>query len=212
MKNMRFLLISTLLLILCACSSKITEESNPYKVVDLKCVDGKYEIVCEPIGKEEFAEKFQPGWRCYAIHDVYPDGSIGGNHKDGDWGGTGPGPNRFSVLSDNIMKEYIFWEDADDHYEYKHIPYSYEEDSNKLVFDESFYSVGYHIGPLGESRYETYYLRSGTVISLNESEMDLVAPVCKAWAYENAVYTLFRFKRLSKEKVAQLDSLYTEPR
>ena len=200
--------LAILTLSLCACNETETEEYNPDKVVDLKLVDGKYEIVCEPIGKDEFAEKFQPGWRCYAVHDVYPNGSIGGNIKDGDWDGTGPGPQEFSVFSDNILKQYIYWWDPDDHYEYEYIPYSYNENKNELIFEGNFYSVSYRV----ESERETYMLKSGIVTSLNESKMDLVAPVCKAWAAEDAVYTLFRFKKLTKEKVAQLDSLYTEPR
>lgn len=208
MRNVVFVIMLTAVFLGCS------KESDADRVVNLKYVDGKYEIICDPISKEEFAEKFQPGWRCYAIHDVYPDGSIGGNHKDDDWTGTGPGPQEFSVLSDNILKKYNFWEDEYDHYEYEYIPYHYKENGNEIIFEAKLglYHVGYYIGPIGEHRYETYDLKSGIVTSLNESKMDLVAPLCRAWASEDAIYTLFRFKRLTKEKVAKLDSLYIEPR
>lgn len=213
----KILIMATMLLSLGACNKEEPdttqngEEPRP-KVVDLKLVDGKYEIECEPISMEEFAEKFQPGWDCYAIHDVYPDGSIGGDYTDVELNGGSLEPNWFSVLSDNMIKEYIFWNDEFDHYQYELIPYSYEENSNEIIFEGRYYSLSYHVNDFGKYEHKTYELNSGIVTSLNESKMDLVAPLCRAWASEDAIYTLFRFKRLTKEKVAKLDSLYIEPR
>ena len=199
--------VMTLVSMICAC----TKESNADRVVKLKYVDGKYEIICNPISKEDFDAGFQPGWYWEDSYDVLTDGSLGPGYKKYYEGCGGPG--RFSVYTENRMKTYFYWEDFDawwagmaaDHFMYSYIPYTYDESNNTLYFHGNFYSY-----MTGDQVY--YELDKGIVITLNESHMDLVAKLEKYHSLsEDAVYTLFRFKRLTKKTIEKLDSTYREP-
>lgn len=187
---------------ICAC----TKESNVNLVVNLTKVEG-YEINYEPISREVFEEMFKPGWYCSSVHDVYPDGSLGENYLTMYSSNGGHfGPNKFSVCGNNLIKVYSFFEDfSGEYYNYRYATCAYSEESNYLSF-QNYYSVYY-------SNPKVYVsLTGGHVTSLTETQMDLVAPLWKygEFAAEGAVFTLFRFKRLTEEKVAQLDSLHTE--
>ena len=198
-------ILTILVILICGC----TKETNSERVVKLTKVEG-YEINYEPISKALFEEMFQPGWYCSSIHDVYPNGHLGENYLTmrGSNNGGSVGPNRFSICGKNQLKIYSFYEDyAGDHYQYRLATYSYSEEGNHLSF-EGFYSVYYSNPGVYAS------LTEGCVTSLTETQMDLVTPLWKygGYAAENAVYTLFRFERLTEEEVSRLNSLYTESR
>ena len=164
MRNLVF--VMTLVSMICAC----TKESNVDRVVKLKYVDGKYEIICNPISKEDFDAGFQPGWYCSEMYDVLKDGSLGPGYKEyhGSKDGGSFGPARFSVYTENRLKTYYFFEDEDaDYFRYSYIPYTYDEGSNTLSFYGAFYA--YLVG------HKYYELDKGIVTTLNKSHMDLVA-------------------------------------
>ena len=201
MKN--FSMIVTLL-VFCAC----TKETRSDIVVNITKVDGKYEVVCDPISEEEFMQNFQPGWYCSSIHDVLSDGSLGEDYTklSGSVNGSPSWPNIFSVCQDDRIKVYSFFEDfSGDYYNYRYVSYSYNPDGNRLTFNGSYFSITQGI----EGR--NYNLTDALVILLTESDMDLLAPLWRHdYTSEKAVYTLFRFSKLTREKVDQLNSLYTE--
>ena len=200
---MKKLVFSIMLLaVLFGCS----KEPDVDRVVKLTKVKG-YEINYETISREVFEDMFYPGWYCSSVHDVYPDGSIGENYLTMySYDGGGFGPHKFSVCGKNLIKVYWFYEDfSGDYYFYRYATCAYSEEDNYLSF-QNYYSVYY-------SNPKVYIsLTGGHVTSLTETQMDLVTPLGKygGFAAEDAVFTLFRFKRLTEEKVAQLDSLHTE--
>jgi hypothetical protein len=202
---MRNLLFSIILMVIFYGCSK---EPDVDRVVNLKYVDGKYEIICDPISKEEFDAGFQPGWYCSEMYDVNKDGSLGPGYKES-YGlsiGGSLGPARFSVYTENRMKTYFWWEDIEaDYFMYSYIPYTYDGSTNTLCFHGAFYAYS-----VGDKYY--YELDKGIVTTLNESHMDLVAELDEHHSIsEDAVYTLYRFKRLSKTTVEKLDSTYRVP-
>ena len=192
----RILLLALFAVVLFTACDK--ERWGHSKVVNLKKVTG-YELVYEPIGEEAFRDMFQPGWYCSSVHDVYPDGSLGDEYPyDAE-------PNRFSIKDKHSIKIYDLFQDFESHYSYRYVTYGYDEDENYLSlrgYHTVYYSnPGVHVA-----------LDGGTVVSMTESSMDLVTPVWKydGYASDKAVFTMYRFKKLTEEKVAQLDSLYTE--
>lgn len=174
------------------------KEMNPDKVIDLNKVE-KYEVVCNKISKETFEETFQFGWYCASIHDVYADGTIGEvdliNEID---------PSPFSVRDKYTIKIYdTFVDHSGTNRTYRTACYSYVENDNRLSF------VGYHT--VYYSNPGVYVsLTGGSVVLLTETEMHMVAP---AWEYgqsdPEAVYSLFKFKKLSDAEIEQLDLLHT---
>lgn len=195
MKEKSFLSIALLLIIL-ACTK---DEINPDKVIDLNKVE-KYEVVCDKISRTAFEEGFQSGWYCASIHDVYADGTIGEvdliNEID---------PSPFSVRDKYTIKIYdTFVDHSGTNRTYRTACYSYVENDNRLSF------VGYHT--VYYSNPGVYVsLTGGSVVLLTETEMHMVAP---AWRYGSsdpeAVYTLFKFNKLSTAEIEKLDLLHTE--
>ena len=194
MKHMSIFIFMALMIFI-SCDK---EGSSAEASVKLEPVKG-FEVIYDPISEEEFNEKFQPGWQFSSIHDVYPDGSLG----------KAPKPLRlpdFSIDSKYRLKVYGFFSDDDgDIYNYRYARYGYDENKNWLSFNnyyEAYYSTpGVYV-----------FFAGGIITSLTDTSMDLVAPAWKygGFASENAVYTLLKFKKLSEERVAQLDSLHTE--
>ena len=201
----KLMYMTVMLLMAGACGVETVE--NPDKVVNIKRVHGTYKALYEPISREEFLEKFRPGWYCSSLHDVFPDGSIGENYiliYDMPIGGTVM-PDPFSVYLDDTLKIYSYFEDfSGDYYECRLRSYSYDDEGNKLSF-EGYYSI---CEPMPE----------GIVISLTDTTLDFLTPVQKqvplygqtGTDQSSAVFTLCRFKKLSETRIAQLDSLHTE--
>jgi len=192
MKHMSIFIFMALMTFI-SCEKEASVKLKPIKT---------FEVIYDPISEEEFNEKFQPGWYCSSIHDVYPDGSLGEAYD------KSLSLCDFSIYSKYCLKVYVYFSDYDgDSYRYDYAYYGYDENRNWLSINHyytSYYSTpGVYVSFAG-----------GIVTSLTDTSMDLVAP---AWEYggyasENAVYTLFKFKKLSEERVAQLDSLHTEPK
>jgi hypothetical protein len=195
MKEKSFLSIALLLIIL-ACSK---DEINPDKVIDLNKVE-KYEVVCDKISRAAFEEGFQSGWYCVSICDVFADGTLGGVDLYDEID-----PSSFSVRDNNTIKIYDSFVDySGTQRTYRTACYSYDENGNILSL------VGYHT--VYYSNPGVYVsLTGGCVVSLTETEMHLLAP---AWRYGSsdpeAVYTLFKFNKLSTAEIEKLDLMHTE--
>ena len=194
MKTRTFWVFTLLCLVSC---EKVThnneEDVNPNRVVELKLNNGKYEVICNPIKEEVFNNTFNLGWECTSVNDVFPDGSIGENYKTMMvMVGSSIGFNRFSILPDSKMKVYFSFDDfRGTTYSYYYATFKYNEEGNTLSL------IGYSPEIVG------------CVISLTETEFDMVIPLWgEPYSKEDAIYTICRFKKLSEENIKELDQKY----
>ena len=177
-------------MVLVACTEQVVPELSADMEFDFILVDGEYELRYHPISNEVFQDKFQIGWKCVGIHDVYSDCTIGdGNLVLELVGGSLVSP--FSVLPNESVKLYnLRWLDL---YSYKISNYSYNEENNELYIKEL------------ENQFT-----GGTVISITDDEMRIIAPKYSSnYSDPESVLNLFRFEKLSEETVAQMDAIYT---
>lgn len=171
----------------------INDESK--NMLNLEFIDGVYHAKCNLIGYEEFSNGFQPGWYCSEAFDVFVDGSIGDENVFLEIDGGSSYLNSFAVLPENLIKVYIYSVIFEDEmFSYCMGDYKYDEGSNKLTINGL--SAGF---------------KGGTVISLGEEEMLVLGPIFpNVIPKENAVLNLYKFKKMSKEDIAEKDSLHVE--
>lgn len=198
----RLLSIWVLITALMACNKMPNDEQASSKVVELRLVDDKYEVICSKISNEEFAEDFRIGWCCSEVRDVYSDGSLGERNLLLDVSGSF-GPNTFAILPDHQLKVY-WWRDLQgvDVYGYEYGSYSYDEDTNKL----SLIGVDstHH---LTQDGWIDCSFTGGRVLSLTDTEMVVIAPIWLPHESDaGAVFSFFKFVRLSNETIEFYDS------
>lgn len=187
--KIRIFLVAVSMMLFMGCSEKSIPELPADKDFDFISVDGKYVLRYHPIGEAEFREKFQVGWRCSEICDVYPDATIG----DLNLVRTlipGPPVSKFSIVSSNSIKAYTSFHDGE--------------------ISESFYFMTtYRYGE--NNKLELYDLGGdfdgGTLISITDEEMVVIG---RKWNHDysdpSSIKNIYKFQKLTKESVEKMDA------
>lgn len=145
-------------------------------------------LIFDLIPAEEFIPLFKGGWVESEVYDVYPDGKLG---KEILSNIDGYVPRRYSVQSDEEVKEYISSDADPDLREYRMHQYAYSPYSNSLMIGNA---LSLTVASIDEDRMECY----GEVFSRN-------------WA-PDAFMGKYVFTRVSDETVAEWDAAYTTPK
>lgn len=145
-------------------------------------------LIFDIIPYEVFMDAFvKGGWEETEVYDVYPDGSLGEEIFRNTVGFT---PRKYAVKSEELVKEYLGYNSMPERFDYKLIPFYYDDFSNTLTLASPGQTVRF------------------TVASIGEEEMVCYGEVfVPKWAPE-AFLGKYVFKRVSDETVAQWDEKY----
>ena len=177
-------------------SDNKSSDNESKSIMNLELIDGEYVVNCTPISEEEFAQGFLPGWCCSEAFDVYANGSIGKDNIFLEFVGGSSYLNAFAVLTDNLIKVYEYTAIFDEEIRsYSIGNYAYEDNGNILTIDG-----------LSER------FKGGTVVSLKGTEMLVVGSVFRDEIPDESkvVMTLYKFNKMSKDQIAEMDLLYSE--